>query len=340
MRDEEAMTRVLRAFERAELHNVHWSRLTPEYQLAQVASAFWSLTKGSGKTQAEALKILSESSGRLYNPQAVSALERMCERGILRTATGSYPRADNGNTHHSLQAWHARLEEFEREHPESEAFFRFLFRCSLLGAVVLFGWYGVGIAKYLSRLVGFPALFVAFLAVYAIERVAELVYFQRRRIRGRVYDGWSLYLLSASHVGVVCLAAAEALGTGRSILMSAAILGYVGFIGSVALRWWTIATLDPYESAHIEIREPHPLIASGPYRYLRHPRYFANMIEVASIPLMGNAWFSLLLALLTYVPFTWVRLVREEKIMREKLGPVYESYLERVKRWPSWKLRG
>jgi methyltransferase len=189
-------------------------------------------------------------------------------------------------------------------------------------------------------MVGFPTLFLTFLVIYAVERVAELAYFQRRRVKGQIYDGWSLYLLLASHIGVGCAVAVQVLNPVHSIFLPIAMLGFVGFIGSIALRWWTIAALGPYESAHIEIRQFHPIIAVGPYKYLRHPRYLANVTEVISITVMGNAWLALFLALITYLPLTWLRLIREEAVMSEKLGRAYEAYRAKVSLWPSLKAKG
>ncbi len=337
LKDEGAMARVVRAFERSELNNVHWSRLTPEYQAVQVALAFWTLTKERGKPQDEALTILTGSAGRLYSPVAVDALRRNCQANTSRSILGNGNQAEKLEAQHSLDRWHAQIEAFEKEHPLLEAFMRLIFVLSTVG---IFGWYGIELARYLFHRFGFSTPYLIFLILYGIERAAEILYFQHRRQKGVVYAGWTLSLLTASHVIVMAVAAIECFWSNRPISLSVSMLGYIIFIGGTLLRWWSISTLGPYESAHIEIREPHPVIVTGPYRYLRHPRYFANVLEVLSVPLIGNAWYACGLALLTYVPFTWLRLVREESVMREKLGNVYESYRSRVKLWPSLKPRG
>jgi methyltransferase len=33
-----------------------------------------------------------------------------------------------------------------------------------------------------------------------------------------------------------------------------------------------------------------PLVATGPYRWLRHPNYVAVIVEGAALPLAGSAW--------------------------------------------------
>jgi methyltransferase len=35
-----------------------------------------------------------------------------------------------------------------------------------------------------------------------------------------------------------------------------------------------------------------PLVASGPYRWLRHPNYLAVVVEGAALPLVHSAWLT------------------------------------------------
>jgi methyltransferase len=36
----------------------------------------------------------------------------------------------------------------------------------------------------------------------------------------------------------------------------------------------------------------HPLVSTGPFRYLRHPNYLAVAVEIAALPLVHGAWLS------------------------------------------------
>ena len=59
-----------------------------------------------------------------------------------------------------------------------------------------------------------------------------------------------------------------------------------------ALRYWVIATLGERWTTRILTLPGAPLIARGPYRFLRHPNYLAVSLEVAALPLVHTAWWS------------------------------------------------
>ena len=48
-------------------------------------------------------------------------------------------------------------------------------------------------------------------------------------------------------------------------------------------------TLGVYHGIHIEIRESHELIQSGPYLYLRNPYYLSNILEAIALTLIVNS---------------------------------------------------
>jgi len=75
---------------------------------------------------------------------------------------------------------------------------------------------------------------------------------------------------------------------------------------AVALRWWVIRTLDGRWTTRIVILPGAPPVTGGPYRWIRHPNYFAVCLEIAALPLIHSAWltavgFSLLNALMLRV---------------------------------------
>ena len=63
---------------------------------------------------------------------------------------------------------------------------------------------------------------------------------------------------------------------------------------------------------------------------MRHPAYAAITLEVLSIPLAVNAWWTLLFTAATYVPLLWVRLRQEERALVEKFGDAYRAYQREV----------
>ncbi len=61
--------------------------------------------------------------------------------------------------------------------------------------------------------------------------------------------------------------------------------GTVLTVSGTVLRAWGIWTLGEYFSAHIEIRDNHELIESGPYRFIRHPAYAGISCRLLVFPL-------------------------------------------------------
>lgn len=55
-------------------------------------------------------------------------------------------------------------------------------------------------------------------------------------------------------------------------------------------RIWSIASLGHYWTTRIITFPERPLIARGPYRYLRHPNYAIVACEIAVVPLVFGAW--------------------------------------------------
>ncbi len=55
-------------------------------------------------------------------------------------------------------------------------------------------------------------------------------------------------------------------------------------------RIWSIASLGPYWTTRIVTFPDRPLVARGPYRYLRHPNYLVVACEIAVLPLAFGAW--------------------------------------------------
>jgi len=61
---------------------------------------------------------------------------------------------------------------------------------------------------------------------------------------------------------------------------------------TMALRYWVIATLGERWTTRVLVLPGAPLVASGPYRFLRHPNYLAVVLEVVALPLVHTAWIT------------------------------------------------
>ena len=71
---------------------------------------------------------------------------------------------------------------------------------------------------------------------------------------------------------------------------------------------------------------------NGPYKYSRHPIYFALFVIIISISIMSLSWVFLLIAIICGIHLIIVAPV-EEKYCLKKYGKVYQDYIEKTPRW-------
>lgn len=110
-----------------------------------------------------------------------------------------------------------------------------------------------------------------------------------------------------------------------------------------ALSFWlrgkAIAALGKFWSLHAEIRENHEFVRTGPFRWMRHPVYFSMILELVSLCLVLQAFWTLLLVPVLFIPALLMRLRVEEAALVEKFGDTYREYRRQVPailplRWP------
>jgi methyltransferase len=107
-------------------------------------------------------------------------------------------------------------------------------------------------------------------------------------------DGYGL--LVATHSLFFAAAVAEALlapwaGIGPWTLPGLALL-----IAGEGLRGWSMAELGSRWTTRVVILPKAPLVANGPYRWLRHPIYVGVTLMIVGFPLAFGLWGTLLLA--------------------------------------------
>jgi methyltransferase len=73
---------------------------------------------------------------------------------------------------------------------------------------------------------------------------------------------------------------------------TAAVLGAAVFAGAKALKWWAIVTLGQAWTFRVIVVPQAPLVASGPYRLMRHPNYVGVIGELVGVALMTGAWIA------------------------------------------------
>ena len=177
----------------------------------------------------------------------------------------------------------------------------------------------------------YNVLFLLFMIVMSIERVHTTFFVPQKGSKGIIFEKWTIYPLIIFHflIGILCIVE-RLLSVNRAnyYIITA---GIILFVASFLLRKWSVKALGEYESCHIAIKPSHKVIQDGPYKYSRNPRYIANMIEVISLTLIANAYVTLIIALLTYIPSTIHRAVREDAIMARELGSDFLAYRKRIR---------
>jgi methyltransferase len=65
--------------------------------------------------------------------------------------------------------------------------------------------------------------------------------------------------------------------------------GLTLFAAAKALKWWAILSLGPFWTFRVIVIPGASLVASGPYRFIRHPNYVAVAGELVGAALMTSA---------------------------------------------------
>jgi protein-S-isoprenylcysteine O-methyltransferase Ste14 len=175
-------------------------------------------------------------------------------------------------------------------------------------------------------------------AVYFV-RIAE-VRRKRDTVAGKVQENLTLRLFVLIGTIMTFGSIAEYVLRGGGFSWIALVAGLVCAVISFKLRWAAIAALGKFWSLHVEIRENHEFVQSGPFRFVRHPVYFSMVLELAASGLLCSAWWMLLVVPFAFVPALILRLRLEEPALVEKFGDRYREYQRRVPmlipyKWPS-----
>ena len=164
--------------------------------------------------------------------------------------------------------------------------------------------------------------YTLFIAVLALERCFEL-WLSRRNARwargqGAVeYGAGHLVWMKLLHTGFFVACIAEVWLAQRSFVPALAAVCLVVAAAAQALRYWAIVTLGRRWNVAVLVLPGVPAVASGPFRFMRHPNYLAVVAEGLAVPLLHSAYitaavFSLLNALLLSV-----RIGVEERALSE-----------------------
>lgn len=171
-----------------------------------------------------------------------------------------------------------------------------------------------------------PVLLIVALFLVRIREFAV----KRRTIKGPIKEKKSFMLLFLGGFFVVLGSIIEYFVLAKSPSYVFMITGTVITLAAFALRNWGIRTLGEFWSVHVEIRDNHKLIDSGPFKRIRHPVYTAAILEAVGIVTISQAYLSSLLILLVIIPAVFFRISIEEKELHAKFGEQYRDYIQQT----------
>ncbi len=181
--------------------------------------------------------------------------------------------------------------------------------------------------------------YTLFIVALAIERGFELWLSRRNatwaKRQGAVeYGAEHLGWMKLLHTGffVACIAEVWLLSRAFDLRLAAVCLSVA--LLAQALRYWAIASLGRRWNVAVIVLPGVPAVASGPYRWLRHPNYVAVVAEGVAVPLMHSAFITAgVFSCLNAVLLT-VRIRCEERALRDHCD--YSGRLgARARFWPA-----
>jgi protein-S-isoprenylcysteine O-methyltransferase Ste14 len=104
-------------------------------------------------------------------------------------------------------------------------------------------------------------------------------------------------------------------------------LGVLIIAGALLVFWRAHADLGLNWSPSLEIRQKHELITHGIYGVIRHPMYASQWLWVIAQPLLLQNWIAGFANLLVFIPFYFLRVREEEKMMLDLFGTQYQEYI-------------
>jgi methyltransferase len=162
--------------------------------------------------------------------------------------------------------------------------------------------------------------YVVFVLAVGLERVAELVVSERNARWAFAHDGVEY---GRSHYGVMSAVHAALLIScvGEVAVADRPFLPWLGWpmlalvFAAQGLRWWCITTLGRQWNTRVIVVPGMPLVATGPYRWLRHPNYLAVAVEVIALPMVHTAWVTAVVFSLANLALLAVRIPVEERAL-------------------------
>ena len=143
------------------------------------------------------------------------------------------------------------------------------------------------------------------------------------------FVGYGTSFLFVSTVAVATLDAGR-FHWSRHITFRVQATAFLFVVATTALQIWAMAVNPFFSSAvRLQTERGHRVITHGPYRFVRHPGYFAMLLVMPATAVALGSRLALGPAFL-YSAVIFRRTIREDRFLKERL-PGYPCYMLRVR---------
>ena len=144
-------------------------------------------------------------------------------------------------------------------------------------------------------------LFLAITVLMIVEAKRAATNERWQLSRGGVEPSGDVYrLMRIAYPGIFVAMLAESVVRGAPIAASSFAAGLALFAVAKALKWWAILTLGHDWTFRVIVVPDSASVATGPYRFLRHPNYVGVVGEIVGVALMTGAFVTGPLALIVF----------------------------------------
>jgi protein-S-isoprenylcysteine O-methyltransferase Ste14 len=109
------------------------------------------------------------------------------------------------------------------------------------------------------------------------------------------------------------------------------VVGFAFILAGALLRQSAAQALGRDFTVVLSVRDDHELIASGPYRWIRHPNYAGLLLTAVGTAIMVRSPLAIGVTLVTWLPLALLRIHAEERALHARLGDAFVEY--RRGRW-------
>ena len=166
----------------------------------------------------------------------------------------------------------------------------------------------------------------AALAVF-LTRMSE-VFAKREVVAGKRFESVTFRLFMLCGILIVVGGITEFQLRHSVLWWPTFVVGVICSLASFAIRRAAIRSLGKFWSLHVEMREGHEFVSSGPFAYARHPVYFSMILELLGIGLLVNAWITLGVVFAIFTPTLIARVRIEERALLAQFGDAYARYMQ------------